>query len=175
MLDGQIVAALIAEIKTQLEIYGIDPAELRVARAYQVTSQHAGASRFEAFIAPVTNTDIGWRRGYDNSDIKLTHTKQKTYQVSAMTQFDPSNPGDIPAQDLAHIIHDMMQQPDSIRTLRDKCVYIQRCGPVRPSFWVNDSDEFESMPNFDVVVSYNSEYIKPVPVVTEVTGDTERV
>lgn len=173
MLDGQIVAALMTEIRTQLVSYGINTNDLRVARSDQPTAQNAGSKKFEAYITPVTNTDVGWLRRYGNdySSLTINHVDQSSYQISTLTLFNPANPNDIPAQDLAKIIHDMIQHPDAIRTLKSKGVDIQECSPVRPSFQLNDSDEFESMPSFDVTVSYNSAYTKAIPVVTSADGE----
>lgn len=184
MLDGQIVAALIVEIKTQLGYYGITDADLRVGRGDQPTSQYAGAAsgakKYQVFISPVAPEQVGWSRQYsrldeNNMNLKVTHTKQKSYQVSCLVDFDPSNPDDMPAHDLAQVINDMLQQPDSVRTLRDKGVFVHECQPVRPAFVVNQSDNYESMPNFDMIISYNAEYVKPIGAVTDATLETNRV
>lgn len=180
MTDGQIVAALIIEIRRQLEIYGIAAGDLRVARSSQPTSQYAGAdpdsTKYQVFIEPITNTQVGLSRKYaDNGDMTVRHVKQKSYQISTLADFDPSVPTDMPAHELAQVLNDMIKHPDALRELTDKGVYLLDSGPVRPSFQVNDSDEYESMPNFDIVVSYNAEYTKPVPEITHVTGSVDHV
>lgn len=180
MTDGQIVAAIIVEVRRQLELYGIASGDLRIARSSQPTSQYSGAdpdsTKYQVYIEPITNTQVGLRRRYaDNGDMTVKHTKQKTYQISTLADFDPSVSTDIPAHDLAQIVNDTIKHPDALRELTAKGVYLLDSGPVRPSFQVNDSDEYESMPNFDIVVSYNAEYTKPVPDITHVTGSVDRV
>lgn len=175
MNDTQIVAALIAEIKTQLGIYGIPLASLRVARANQPTRQNAGALPYEVYIQPISNTDIGWGRQGTNAGTLVTHTKQKTYQINALTEFNPSTGVGMPAQELAHTVHDMLEHPDAIRALKNKGVNVLSCNAVRPLYWQNEQDEFEPIPSFDIVVNYVTEYVKPVPIITEVTGDIEQV
>ncbi len=182
MLDGQIVAALIAEIKRQLNLYGVS--DLRVSRRSQPTRQHSGAAqgaeKYQVFIEPVTNTNIGWGRTYsqqpdESLGLTINHVKQKTYQISALSDFDPANPSDIPAHDLAHIVADTLEHPDSIRALKSAGVNILSCTPVRPAFDLNESDQWESTPSFDVVVSYNTQYTKPAQVVGDTIGAVGRV
>jgi len=175
MLDGQIVAALISEIKTQLVIYGIASADLIVSRSNQPTAQNARRAKYQVFITPVSNTQVGWSRKYVDNDLKINHVKQKSYQISALADFDPTDAASIPAHDLVQIVNDMIQQPDSVRTLKGKGVDVQECGNVRPSFEVNEGDNWESQPSFDIVVSYNTEYIKPVSLFDDVTGEINRV
>jgi hypothetical protein len=175
MLDGQIVAALISEIKTQLGIYGIASADLIVSRSNQPTAQNARRARYQVFITPVSNTQVGYVRRYVDSALKINHVKQKSYQISALADFDPTDATSLPAHDLVQIVNDMVQQPDSVRTLKGKGVDVQECGNVRPSFEVNEGDNWESQPSFDIVVSYNTEYTKPIPFVVDVTGQSDRV
>lgn len=180
MLDGDVVAVIIAEIRRQLELYGIASGDLRVSRSSQPGAQSVGTEKYQVFIQPITNTEIGWSRGYDeptpdNYTITVNHVKQKTYQIGCITDFNPAVDADIVAQDLAAIVNDMIKQPDAILALKAGGVNILSAGPVRPSFGINESDEYESMPNFDIVVNYNTEYIKTIPIITDVIGEIERI
>ncbi len=184
MLDGAIVKTLIAQIKVQLGIYGIADADLRVTRSNQPTAQHAGASTgskpYQVFIAPVASTQIGWSRDYDldtigAATVGINHVKQKSYQISILTDFDPATMTVLPAHDVAQILNDMIQQPDSIRALKAGGVNIQQCTDVRPSFELNESEQWQSMPSFDITVSYNATYTKPIPAIIDTAGDIDRV
>lgn len=179
MNDGLIVKALIQEIKTQLGIYGIQPADLRVTRSNQPTAQYPGATNgakpYQVFITPVASTQVGYDRRYSGSDLTLNHVKQASYQISIMTDFDPATMTVMPAHEVAQIINDMIQQPDAIRTLKAAGVDIQSCTDVRPAFEVSESEQWQSMPSFDIVLSYNTQYVKPVPGVTYTDGTLDSV
>lgn len=178
MLDGQIVKAIITEIRTQLEWYGIASGDLRISRSNQPTVQYQGATtnteKYQVFITPVTNIAIGWSRKY-NGTLDFTHVKQKSFQISTLVDFDPSDLNDIPANDLAQIINDTLQQTDAIKNLRDAGVFLHECQPVRPIFVVNGANEYESEPSFDIVVSYNAVYSKPYDIIEDVQGTVDTV
>lgn len=184
MNDGQIVNALISEIEVQLGLYGITDADLRVTRSYQPKAQHAGAATgakpYQVFISPVTSTQIGWSRDYDLATIgaatvDINHVKQKSYQISILTHFDSETMLILPAHELAQVLNDMIQQPDSIRALKAAGVNIQQCTDVRPSFDLNESEQWQSMPTFDITVSYNATYTKPIPAIIDTQGSIDRV
>lgn len=180
MLDGQIVNALMTEIENQLGLYGIAPADLRVTRSDQPTGQASGAvsgtEKYQVFISPVTSQQIGsgWKRTV--SEIKYDQTKAKSYQITCLVDFDYEDPSAFPASDLAQIINDMIQQRDAVRNMRAKGVYLQQCTDVRPAFFVNQSDQYESGPSFDITVIYDSGYTKSVDLIEqEINSNVDRI
>lgn len=175
MNDRDVVRALIAEIKNQLGIYGVSSSDIYVGRANQPTRQNAGAKLYNVYLSPINNTDIGWGRYRVDGGTKVTHTKQKSYQINTVTDYDHVNDVGMPAQDLAHVVHDMLEHPDAIQSLLGEGVNVMRCTDVRPLYWMNEQDEYEPMPSFDIVVNYSESYVKPSPYVTEVTGTLEQV
>lgn len=183
MLDADIVSALITEIRTQLEQYGIASADLNVMRSSQPTAQYPGAvpgtAPYQVYIQPVTNEQVGWSRKYSGAPGSYTrtvkHTKIRDYQISTLTDFDPATMAVLPAHDLAEILSDMLQQPSATQSLRESGVYVISTTAVRPVFEVNKQDLWQSMPSFDIRVSYNSEYSRTVDTVSDAELDVHNV
>ena len=171
MKDGQIINALMLEIENQLAIYGILPADLHVTRSNQPSSQYSGATsstkKYQVFLTPVVSTQIGSGSDRQGDKINYQHVKAKSYQISCLVDFDYADVEAIPAHDLAQIINDMLQQRDAARNLRTKGVQVQECSNVRPTFSVNNSDNYESEPSFDITIIYQSSYTKEIETIEE--------
>ena len=66
----------------------------------------------------------------------------------------------------------MLQQRDAARNLRAKGVQVQECSNVRPTFSVNNSDNYESEPSFDITIIYQSSYTKEIETIEETVNPT---
>lgn len=176
--DGQVVSALIAEIENQLTIYGL--ADFVVSRADQPTNQYSGAyggsEKHQVYIAQTTGDDAGAGWDYSTStqtemDINYRVVRESSYQISALVDFDFTDPDAIPADELISVIRDTIRQNDAIKNLKEKGVFIESASSPRPVFSVNGQDRYESMPNFDLRVTYNAKYTKKIGAVNSARGE----
>ena len=166
MTDNQMMIALIAEIERQLTLVGVSGFE--VGRNHQPTNQYTGADKgsvikTRVFLYAITKGSDGHGRSYQTgTEFKRTdfQQKHKSIQISVAHSFDFTDINARTPEDMTDLIHDLLNSPDAIQSLRDDKIFLQNVGDVRPVFFTNDKDRFESMPNFDVLVNYSSSITK---------------
>lgn len=184
MNDNQMMIALIAEIERQLTLVGVTGFE--VGRNHQPTDQYTGADKDDSiktrvFLYAITKGSDGHGRNYTIEDggepFKRTdfQQKHKSIQVSVAHYFDETDINARTPEDMADLIHDLLDSPDAIKSLRDNEIFLQDVGDVRPVFFTNDKDRYESLPNFDVLVNYSSSITKAANYVDDSVGVVEGV
>lgn len=181
MTDNEMMIAIIEEIENQLTIVGVTNFE--VSRNYQPTNQYVGSSNIDPiktriFLYAITKVSDGHGRAY-TTGAEFTRTdfqqRSKTIQASVIHYFDETDINARTPEDMADLVHDLLDSPDAIKNLRDKKIFLQNVGDVRPVFFINDSDGNESAPNFDLLVNYASSITKPAGYVDDVAGVIEAV
>lgn len=176
MNDNQMMIAIIEEIERQLTLVGVDSFE--VSRNQQPTNQYTGGDeddtiKTRVFLHAITKSSDGHGRSYiKGSDFKRTDFQQKfkSIQISVAHSFDETDVNARTPEDMADLIHDLLDSPDAIKALRDNEIFLQEVGSVRPVFFTNDKDRFESLPNFDLTVNYSSAITKVAGFVDGVDG-----
>ena len=183
MNSNQLIIAVIEEIENQLNMVGVS--DFEVSRNFQPTDQYSGADvdsdiKTRIYLHSITNPVIGHSRKYNSTSTKradLQHST-KVYQVSVLHSFDYTDVDAMTPEDMCALVRALLDSPDAIKNLRANDVYLQEVGDVRPIFFVNDKDQNESVPNFDLTVVYRSEIIKgsgyvirPLPTSTMKTVD----
>ena len=170
MTDNQMMIAIIEEIENQFTLAGLGVAgvDFEVGRNQQPTNQYTGADgddsvKTRVFLYAITKGNDGHGRAYTQGP-NFTRTdfqqKSKTIQASIVHDFDESDISARTPEDIADLLRDLLDSPDAIRNLRDKEVFLQEVGNVRPVFFTNDKDRNESSPNFDILVNYSSAITK---------------
>lgn len=182
MTDNQMMISLIEEIENQFTLFGISNAE--VSRGYQPTNQFTGADKDDpiktrVFLYAITNPNHGRSRRYSGGNLDPKRSdyqhKAKAIQVSVLHYFDPGDVNARTPEDMSNLVRDLIDSPDAIKNLRDKKVFLQECGDVRPIFTINDKDRNESTPNFDLTVNYTSSIEKASSTVTDVESVVQGV
>ncbi len=166
MTDNEMMIHLIAEIERQLTLVGVS--DFEVSRNQQPTNQYTGGSKDDpiktrVFLYAVTKGSGGHGRNYiTGAEFKRTDFQQKfkDIQISVVHEFDETDINARTPEDMSDLIHDLLDSPDAIKSLRDNKVFVQEVGNVRPVFFTNDQDRFESLPNFDLTVNYCSSITK---------------
>jgi len=182
MTDNQMMIALIGEIESQLTNYGA--IDFEVSRNQQPTNQYTGADKDDSiktrvFLYPITNPSVGKNRRYQGDDQNFervdTQHKSKSIQISVVHYFDYTDVNAMTPEDMCNLVHDLIDSPDAIKSLRGSDVYLQDAGDVRPVFSVNDKDQTESVPNFDITVNYQSSITKSAAYVDDAVGEFDGV
>lgn len=170
MTDNQMMILIIAEIERQLTLVGVGlpGVDFEVSRNHQPTNQHTGADKdseikTQVFLYAITKGSDGHGRNYQTGT-EFTRTdfqqRHKSIQISVAHYFDETDINARTPEDMADLIHDLLDSPDAIQALRDDKIFLENVGDVRPVFFTNDKDRFESLPNFDVLVNYSSAITK---------------
>lgn len=170
MTDNEMMIAIILEIENQLTLvnFGVAGTDFEVGRNQQPTNQYTGGDygdtiKTRIFLYSVTKGSDGHGRAY-NTGPNFTRTdfqqRSKSIQVSIIHSFDETNINARTPEDVADLVHDLLDSPDSIKNLRDKDIFVQNVGDVRPIFFINDKDRNEQTPNFDLLVNYSSSITK---------------
>ena len=170
MTDNEMMIAIILEIESQLELvgFGIAGTDFEVGRNQQPTNQYTGGDeddpvKTRIFLYSVAKGDDGHGRAYTQGvNFKRTdfQQKSKSIQVSVVHSFDETNINAKTPEDVADLIHDLLDSPDAVKNLREKDIFVQNVSPVRPIFFVNEKDRNEQAPNFDLLVNYSTAITK---------------
>ena len=178
MNDNQLITAVITTIEDQLTLVG--ESSFEVARNFQPSNQFSGGDadsdiKTQVFLHAITSPVIGRSRKYNATQDKradLQH-KSKLIQVSVLHSFDYKDEDSKTPEDMCGLIRDLLDSPDAIKSLRARGVFLQEVGEPRPMFFVNDKDQNESSPNFDLTVTYRSEIIKDSGFVNTISGNIQ--
>lgn len=182
MTDNEMMIAIIREIEDQLVLVGFGDAgiDFEVGRNQQPTNQHTGGDaddpvKTRIFLYSVTKGSDGHGRSYTQAPVggDFTRTdfqqRSKSIQVSVVHSFDYADVNARTPEDVADLVHDLLDSPDAIKNLRDKDIFVQSVGDVRPIFFINDKDRNEQTPNFDLLVNYSSAITKVSSYVDDVS------
>ena len=185
MTDNQMMIAIIEEIERQLTLvsFGVAGDTFEVSRSQQPTKQYVGADKDDpiktrVFLFSITKGSDGHGRNYTTGE-EFTRTdfqqKTKTLQISVAHYFNFEDPSARTPEDVAELIRDLMDSPDAIAALREQKIFLQDVSSVRPVFFTNDKDRFESMPNFDLQVNYSTSITKSAGYVDIAGCDVEGI
>ena len=177
MTDNEMMIAMILEIENQLTLVGVT--DFEVGRDHQPTNQHTGSGKDDTiktrvFLYSITKSSDGHGRRYtqgvtfDRTDFQQ---KSKSMQVSVIHSFNEADINARTPEDMADLIHDLLDSPDAIFNLRAKGIFLQNVGDVRPVFFTNNNDRNESVPNFDVKLNYSSSITKVAGYVDHAVGE----
>lgn len=183
MRNGAVYIAVRDEIERQLGFYGIAEEDLKVSKGSQQTKQSAGASsgskKYQVFVTLMTGNELSReqvnRLNSDKTEFQSNHNHivSASCQIDVLTDYDPRDAESIPAMELCSTIRDMIMHRDSINSLKGKGVFVGRPNNFRPSFQYLDQEQYESMPGFDLQITYNTNYVKTLETIESVSGETE--
>ncbi|WVH05511.1 hypothetical protein KKJFFJLC_00005 [Vibrio phage vB_VpaS_PGB] len=184
-IPGIVMMKVGEEIKSQLMLrFGIAEEDIHVSRSYQPTTQYAGArddaAKYQIFISPVmVPATIG--RGHKDkleNDIftrEFTEVVPAVFQIDFLSDYQPQNIDDLEAIDIAKAARETIMHLDAISNLTAIGIFVEKSSQVRPAFTVTSEAEFESTPNFDLSLTYNSSYIKETPVIESIDGSIHSI
>lgn len=179
MLENQIIALVRSTLLAQ-----IGPG-VEVLQLYQpsIVGQASGP---QILLQTVANRRYGTLRREDVPPVPpetdLTHKEtqwwETTIQVGATARRNPQDANfmTLPsAMDVCKAASDILQSDTGLNALAVQRVRPLRITEIRQVRFVNDSDQFEAMPSFDLVLSYPQVTISTTPPVTAFVPDFGRV
>lgn len=109
---------------------------------------------------------------------KLTQWWEATMQVGAMARRDPNDPQFMilpTAMDICKAASDILQSDEGLAALAGQRVRPLRITAIRNLQWLNESDQYEAMPNFDLVLVYPRTIETTTPAAETIEPDYRRV
>lgn len=168
MLDNELFIAIRLELLARLAEYNVhDLTDVKVKRSFQPTQQATSNDRV-IFIHRVDNPQPGGGIVYNGTTRIEQKFKRASFQFDCLAPFNPADTSALLPGDILTIAADLIQSYKGIRNLRAKGVKIERVTDVRPSRFVNDQEQFEMSPSFDLTVNYQHDYETDIPEVTRV-------
>lgn len=121
------------------------------------------------------------RRAYAPADPMtgaMTQWWESTLQIGALARRDPQDPDfmTLPtAMDICKAASDILQSDEGLSALAVQRVRPLRITGIRNLQWVNESDQYEAMPSFDIVLVYPQTLETTTPPVVTFEPVTGRV
>lgn len=179
MLENQLLALVRSTLLGQLD------AGVEVVQLYQ-PSTVGQASGPQVVMQTIGNRRYGWVKREDVQPVPpetdMTHIEtqwwETTVQIGVTARRNPEDPNFLTlpsAMDICKAASDILQSDTGLTALAVQRVRPLRITEIRQVRFVNDSDQFEAMPSFDVVLVYPQMTISTTPPVTLFVPDFGRV
>lgn len=154
---------------------------VKLARNYQQRQQGANSSAYAYFVKigdhrhgsparkEVWNTQTGV---FDHWEIQQYET---TYQFSAWVPQDPKDVTGLTESDILNTVSSIIQSDAIISAFQAQEVGILRVTDVRNPYIVDDHDQFEAVPSFDVILTHKRTRVTTLPAVVTYEANMRRV
>jgi hypothetical protein len=152
------------------------PSTIGTPSAPQITMQTIGNKRYGAPRRDVVQPGSG--SGFEDMVNQLTQWWETTLQIGATARRNPADPGFLTlpsANDICKAASDILQQDAGLTALAVQRVRPLRITDVRNVQFVNESDQYEAMPSFDITLVYPQVLDSATPPVITVEPDFGRV
>lgn len=168
MTNNELISVLIVEITNQLASYGIKNFE--VVRSNQPTNQFAGGTKNARVFLKVISIRSVSNSSFDAGIIK-SHLKETRLQISVLSKTNYKSGKELSSLDLCELINDSIFERDSIQSLRNKGIRVERREAINQGFFNNNFDRFEILPSFDLIAVYQNNRIKQTKFIENVNQE----
>lgn len=158
------------------DLYGVE-----LARNFQQTQQGAEVGPAVYFVK-IGDHRYGHPSRKDTLDLSgetFTHEERQvyesTYQFSAWVPQDPTDVVGLTESDILNAVSCIIQSDVLIKAFRAAGVEVLRVSEVRNPYIVDDRDQFEAVPSFDVVLVHSRKLRATVPAVVSYESNIGRV
>lgn len=180
MNDKQMAALFMAQVKPALQATpGLE--SVKLARSFQARQQGASTAPYVYFFKVADHRHGSpARKGVFNESTGLfTYTEtqkyETTYQFSAWIPQDPKDVDALTESDTLNMVSGIMQSDEIIAAFKAQGVGIFRVTDVRNPYILDDRDQFEAVPSFDVVLTHNRTRATTLPAVVAYEAKISRV
>ena len=157
-----------------LEDLGLDDVE--VVAGYQPTIQSEPSRPFIYFFK-IDTVPQGWQKRAREATIipdAFNSTGQQAvisnYQFGARVDLDLADMDQLTAADLVSYTSMIIQSRGTISALAKSGVNMTRASNERNPYFINNKDQHEAAPSFDIGFSYVRSIKRPTGVINEITG-----
>lgn len=180
MNDKQMAALFMAQLLPAMQATS-GLAGVKLARNFQPRQQGANSSPYVYFVK-VGDHRYGspQRKGVlDSQANTFTHTEiqlyESTYQFSAWVPQDPKDVTSLSESDILNTVSGIIQSDAMLSAFNAAGVGILRVTDVRNPYIVDDHDQFEAVPSFDVTLTHKRTNVSTIPAVVTYESNFGRV
>ena len=91
---------------------------------------------------------------------------ETTFQFSALSTQDPTNPNQLTASDILNYAAFIMQNPDTTAILEENGVGVLKIGQVRNPYFSDDRQRYEASPNLEMTLTHNQIILTAPPILS---------
>jgi hypothetical protein len=180
MNDKQLAALFMAQLLPAMQATS-GLSGVKLARSFQSRQQGANSSPYVYFVK-VGDHRYGHperKDEYAAGSGDFTHTEiqqyESTYQFSAWVPQDPKDVTGLTESDILNVVSGIMQSDALLAAFRAQGVGILRVTDVRNPYIVDDHDQFEAVPSFDVTLTHKRTSVSTIPAVAAYDLNLSRV
>lgn len=180
MNDKQLAALFMAQLLPAIQSApGLSGVKL--ARSFQPRQQGASSAPYVYFFKVGDHRHGSPQRKdvFDASTSTFTHTEiqqyESTYQFSAWVPQDPKDVTGLTESDILNTVSGIIQSDSILAAFRSQEVGILRVLDVRNPYIVDDHDQFEAVPSFDVILTHKRVSVSTIPAVVTYEAHVGRV
>lgn len=180
MTDKQLAALFMSVLLPAMQA-APDLSGVKLARNFQ-SRQHGANSGPYVYFVKIGDRRYGSPAKKDHyapltGDFIHTETQQyeSTYQFSAWIPQDPANVTQLTESDILNAVSGIMQSDVALAAFQAQEVGILRVTEVRNPYIVDDHDQFEAVPTFDIVLTHKRQRVTTIPAVTTYEANIVRV
>lgn len=180
MNDKQMAVLLMAQILPALQATA-GMASVKMARNFQ-PRQHGTSSGPYVYFYKLGDKRYGSPARKDQyapitGDFQHVETQvyESTYQFSAWIPQDPTNTNGLTESDILNAVSGIIQSDAILSAFQAQGVGVLRVTDVRNPYIVDDHDQFEAVPSFDVVLTHKRQRVVTIPAVTAYEANISRV
>jgi hypothetical protein len=180
MNDKQLAALIMAQILPAMQATS-GLSAVKLARSFQSRQQGASTTAYAYFFkigdhryGSPARTDV-----FNPLTNLFTHTEtqvcETTYQFSAWVPQDPTNVNALTESDILNTVSGIIQSDAILAAFQAQGVGILRVTDVRNPYIVDDHDQFEAVPSFDVTMTHKRTRVSTTPAVVAYEANMRRV
>lgn len=179
MTDKQIAALFISLLLPAMTA-NASTTGVKLARNFQPKQAGAASDAYVYFVK------IGDKRYghperldvYNSQTSTFDHTElqvyESTYQFSAWVPQDPTNTNQLTESDILNTVSGIIQSDAMLDAFRAAGVGILRVTDIRNPYIVDDRDQFEAVPSFDLVLTHKRTIVATTPAVVTYEANLSR-
>lgn len=175
MNDRQIAALFMTHLLPAL------PVGVKLARNFQARQQGANTTPYVYFfkVGDHRHGSPARKGTLDSGAGTFTHTEtqqyETTYQFSAWVPQDPKDTTALTESDILNVVSGIMQSDAILSAFRAAGVGILRVTDVRNPYIVDDHNQFEAVPTFDIALTHKRTSVSTIPAVVTYESNFGRV
>jgi hypothetical protein len=148
----------------------------------QQARQQGTPSAATVFFHHIGTVNVGWpeksdvwNAGNGNFDHTETQRRESRYQIGALAPRTPGDPTLPTPADFCLAAAAVLQSDVTIATLQASSVGVQHITEIRSTYFVDDRQQNEENPTFDVILSYQDVFTTSTPKITTISETVESV
>jgi len=116
-----------------------------------------------------------WNATTQQFDSVTRTPKQTVYQIAALVPQSPGDDTQISEADIVTMARDILQHENATNAFTAQGIGILQPGPIYQTYFIDDKNQFEAHPAFDIILRHVDEFTVQTPAITEYDNATYRI